>query len=255
MSISKFHKFLSKSKLCLNVSIKLRNQINCIIQHHVSNGCDMKYNGELFLLKHLVKHCKTFIDVGANSGEWSREVINFKDDIESLYLFEPQRDLYTELKTNFISPDYHIHNTALSDCSKTVPFHYDGRSSRIAENKNLKEDFITTKRLDTIITTNSDFIKIDRQGHDYKVILGSENIISNDLNKFIQFEYNDFWVENSSTLKSCLDFFNSYEYKLFRIDKNSLINFDYAFLGDYFRYSNFIAIKNKYLYSVNSIIC
>lgn len=54
MNFSKFHRFLAIHNLSLQLSVKLRNQISCVIQLYVSKGSDMRYNGEFYILNLLI---------------------------------------------------------------------------------------------------------------------------------------------------------------------------------------------------------
>ena len=230
-----------------------RNQVNCVIQHYVSNGCDMRYNGEFFILEFLLKHCKSFVDVGANRGEWSDKVLKSASHVRSLHLFEPQLKLYKELCTKFSSENINVYRTPLSNQVSEVNFTDEGRSSRISANFSKGNQVIRTDRLDNIIKEPIDIIKIDCEGHDFKVILGSEKLIANKLNKFISFEYNDLWLEQSSSLIQCIEFFRDFNYKVYRINQNNIVDFDYNLLGDYYRYSNFFAVRNTYTRYLNEI--
>ena len=101
MNFSKFHRFLASRNLSLQLSVKLRNQISCVIQHYVSKSCDMRNNGEFYILDLLINYCNSFVDAGANKGEWSNEVLKLAKQVNYLHLFEPQKKLYKELhKTN-----------------------------------------------------------------------------------------------------------------------------------------------------------
>jgi FkbM family methyltransferase len=253
MNITRIHKFLAHHILSLKCSLKLRNQINCVIQHYVSSGCDMRYNGEFFILEFLLKHCKSFVDVGANRGEWSDKVLNSSSNVRSLHLFEPQLKLYKDLCSKFSSENINVSRTPLSNEVSEVNFTDEGRSSRISANFNKRNRVIHTDRLDNIVKEPIDFIKVDCEGHDFKVILGSEEIIGNKLNKFISFEYNDLWLEQSSSLIKCIEFFRDFNYKIYRINQNNIVDFDYYLLGDYYRYSNFIAVRNTYTHYLKDI--
>ena len=59
----------------------------------------------------------------------------------------------------------------------------------------------------------------------------------------IQFEYSDLWATSGSTLFACIQFLNSFKYEVFLLGKNGLLGFNYDTYGDYFRYSNFVAIS------------
>ena len=253
MNINRIHKFLAHYIFCLKFSVMFRNQINCVIQNYVSNGCDMRYNGEFFILEFLLKHCKSFVDVGANRGEWSDQVLKSSKYVQTLHLFEPQLTLYKELCTKFSSENINVYGTPLSNEVSEVNFTDEGRSSRISANFNKENRVIQTDRLDNIVKEPIDFIKIDCEGHDFKVILGSEKLIANKFNKFISFEYNDLWLEQSSSLINCIEFFKDFNYKVFRIHQNNIVDFDYDLLGDYYRYSNFIAVRNTYTHYLKNI--
>ncbi|MFM6618373.1 MAG: FkbM family methyltransferase, partial [Dolichospermum sp.] len=92
-----------------------------------------------------------------------------------------------------------------------------------------------------------DFLKIDCEGYDLKVLMGSKEVLS--LQKkvgIIQFEYGEYWTSSGSTLSSCLELLNSFQYEVFLLSKNGLLKFNYEVYGEYFRYSNFVAIaQNK----------
>jgi FkbM family methyltransferase len=253
MSTTRIHKFLAHHILSLKCSLKLRNQINCVIQHYVSNGCDMRYNGEFFILEYLLEHCQSFVDVGANRGEWSDQVLSLSKNVQTMHLFEPQLKLYNELHTRFSSQSVNVYQTALSNKVSEVTFIDEGRSSRISSNSDKNNYLIKTERLDNIVNEPIDFIKVDCEGHDFKVILGSEYLIEKGLNKFISFEYNDLWLEQSSSLLNCIEFFKDFNYEVYRIHHNNIVDFDYNLLGDYYRYSNFIAVRKTHTQHLEKI--
>ena len=63
--------------------------------------------------------------------------------------------------------------------------------------------------------------------------------------KFIQFEYNSLWLEQGSSLLQTIAFLKSKGFDTFRIHKKGLAEFDYAFFGDYYRYSNYLAAQQS----------
>jgi len=254
MNISTIHKFLATHTLSLKICVKLRNQMNCVIQNYVANGCDMKFNGEFFIIEHLINNCNSFVDVGANAGEWTDHIVRIQKDITSFHIFEPQYNLYENLCRKFALPNFYIHSEPLSNKIGDVNFKIEGRSSRINNNRVSSSNIIKSNRLDNIIQDPIDYVKIDCEGHDLQVILGAEKLISKGYIKFITFEYNDLWLENSTSLSGCISFLKCYDFKVYRISQDSIVDFEYELLGDFYRYSNFIAIHNNYLHLVKEII-
>ena len=70
----------------------------------------------------------------------------------------------------------------------------------------------------------------------------------------IQFEYGDLWATSGSTLFACIQFLNSFKYEVFLLGKNGLLEFNYDTYGDYFRYSNFVAIAQNKMVTYRDLI-
>jgi hypothetical protein len=86
-----------------------------------------------------------------------------------------------------------------------------------------------------------DYLKIDTEGYDLKVLLGAERLLTEGRIRFIQFEYNSQWLATGSTLRVAIDYLGQFGYEVFVIQQRGLSKFEYARWGDYFRYSNFFA--------------
>jgi len=70
----------------------------------------------------------------------------------------------------------------------------------------------------------------------------------------IQFEYNSPWAQAGSTLAATRTFLEDYGYKLFLLRTTRLHPFNYARYGEFYSYSNFIAVSPEKLPIVNSLI-
>jgi FkbM family methyltransferase len=92
-----------------------------------------------------------------------------------------------------------------------------------------------------------DFLKIDAEGYDLQVLRGAGNCLREKLIGVIQFEYNAPWTESSSTLASAISYLNGFGYPVYLLKRDGLYEFEYQAYGEYYRYSNFVAIAPGYL--------
>jgi FkbM family methyltransferase len=146
-------------------------------------------------LKKIIKDGDVFFDVGANLGQYALRLVNLKRAGVNVYLFEPCESNYFILKTHFKSrQNAVVENKAVSDFSGTTDLYIpvigdiriDTQASinlndrPVSYDKYVKQK-VETIRIDDYIMQRSinrvDFIKIDTEGHDDRVILGAENTI------------------------------------------------------------------------------
>ena len=203
----------------------------------------------------LADNVSIFIDVGANSGAYTDELIaNYPDS--KVYLFEPQKYLY-----NFLIKKYdgqnkiQLFNVALDEASKEAllykRYEADGHSSlhkreHLITNACIQEK-ICCKRFDEIITDEKiDFVKIDVEGNEMKVLKGMGKMISKI--RVIQVEFGGAWIDSRFFYKDLFDFFDSNNFSLYRMSPVNLIKIDkYDEADEYFTHTNFIATNNSIL--------
>jgi FkbM family methyltransferase len=162
-------------------------------------GIDVhRYDASLNNLSWLYKYdFDTFLDIGANVGSVSLEVLREKPHIKVI-AFEPLKDAYSKLQSNLaFHTNYQGFNLALGDSNGQVEFH---RSSHATSSSVLpmadlhKQSFpssskdtietVEIKRLDDLIMQENIllgkevFTKIDVQGFEYDVLLGGVETIS-----------------------------------------------------------------------------
>ena len=70
----------------------------------------------------------------------------------------------------------------------------------------------------------------------------------------VLFEYNYYWLEQGSSLHQAITFLNGYGYTVYRIHSNGIKEFNYQDLGDYFRYSNYLAVLNSSIRNIQPIL-
>lgn len=160
------------------------------------------------LVKRVFPEIKTFIDIGANEGSFSKVVLSrFKNP--KVFSFEPLKSKDVILKDivdkNFV--------TALSDKSEDREFYIsEGTGSKSSLNKILKKKWVSTKKIKTARFDSLDieiespcFVKIDTEGNELKVLEGFGDRL-NEVD-IIQFEHNVFFKKKLSEIVNYLEGF------------------------------------------------
>ena len=153
-------------------------------------------------------------DVGARN---ELSFYEMKNDC-AYHLFEPNIKFFNQLKKQVDQLNDHnikINNFGLSDKMADNCIYYEKSQSFIV-NPTLKDGDIDTglrfslRTLDDYVAENHipkiDYLKIDAEGSDYKIILGGLNIIKANKVSYIQFEY---W-DGIKKFADILDNFNLY---------------------------------------------
>lgn len=252
---------LGQFSVCARIAVKLRNQLDAIIASHLNDGIDMYLNGELWLIDSVAPKAKVFFDVGANTGVWSKLFLSKMPKPQKGLLFEPSplavRYLKSNLKLGIQENFIKIIQAAVCDQSGQMDFFMEESagetSSLIKKHSKSQTQKITVKTttIDSEVLNHDlgfiDFIKIDAEGYDLHVLRGAEKCLSEKNVGVIQFEYNKPWANSSSTLISAIEYLNNHGYEVYLLKKNGLYDFRYEIYGEYFRYSNFVAIAPGYL--------
>jgi FkbM family methyltransferase len=254
--LDSIHRNLARSSLATKVAILLRNQCRRIIACHLSEGANAADNGEDWLISVLAPQSLTFADVGANRGDWTQSFLERASSSVKGLLFEPGTAALNLLHQRFDSVNnLEIIDAAVADYVGEALFFEEPdmgvASSLISSwaNHSSKEKKCPVTTLETELERRDwdsiDFLKIDCEGYDFKVIQGANNLIENQKIGVIQFEYNSAWAFAGSTLISALNFFKSCEYEVFLLKSLGLYDFDYAIYGEFLEYSNFVAISPR----------
>jgi len=163
------------------------------------------------------------IDIGSNVGFFS-EAITKNINYKSIHLFEPCKEYYDySLSLLGNHKNIYFNNYGLSDCNNNLNL-YKSPTSNIGWNTFLLKDpnqninFVNSmikeecivKILDDYIIDNVDFIKIDVEGYEHKVINGAMDLIIK-FNPYILIEVG--WGTNHPEWDECYKTYN----KLFDI--------------------------------------
>ncbi len=191
-------------------------------------------NGEYKFLRQYLKNNMVVFDVGANIGEYSQYILSINPQVK-IFCFEPVLNTYLKLKTNLEkeinSGKLVVNNFGLSDTESDAEiFIYEELSGNNSiyfneiygvSTESLHKEKIVLKTLNHYADSENinriDYLKIDVEGHEFKVIQGSSSLITQKLIGCIQFEYNTNWKVSGATLKDVFDYLVQFGYKFYRL--------------------------------------
>jgi hypothetical protein len=99
--------------------------------------------------------------------------------------------------------------------------------------------------VDRLNLDHINLIKIDTEGYEGTVLQGATKSLQKEKIDCIQFEYGRNWRHAGHTLTSVVEFLQSYGYRTFLLQPDHLLKINTNLIGEYFRYSNFISLRES----------
>lgn len=190
-------------------------------------------------------------DIGAYKGTYTEHVLSVLPQA-NCYLFEPNTLLFLEL-----AKKYRAYNLAVSNANGDKTFYScldkaDELSStykrEIFSEVGYKEEIISCITIDTFCSTlhldQIDFLKIDVEGAELDVLVGSESLLKANRIQFIQVEYGGTYVDSGITFERIMRFVEEYGYKVYELVNNKL-KLVVDFVEDY-RFTNFLITCHEF---------
>ncbi len=211
-------------------------------------------NGEKWLIENTGKlEFNTIFDVGANIGEWSKLAYAAHKQA-SIQSFEIVPETYVHLEKSIKEYEdrIHINNIGLLDQASEVDV-YIGEDSEIssiykdANSGGNSNDVISCKTMTGIDFVreknipNIDFMKIDTEGAESKVIKGFLDLFDQQKIRLVQFEYNRGAIMGRFLLADFYDFFVSRGYVVGKLTPTGVMFRDYDFSHEDFNGPNYVA--------------
>ncbi len=264
MIIKVLNKILSliSGKLRFYRGKKFADQVEQITDkfHRVLNNVnfDMKVNGEIRMLRIIAEsNPKCIFDVGANNGEWchlvsdmnQNAIIHSFEIVPETYkmLVQEIKDLKNVIPNNFglsdMEEDIYINmgeesGTATAFKIEGMKFHNEYYKEKIPCKVRKATDYIKQNKISAI-----DFVKIDVEGMDLRVIKGFEDDIR--IVKVIQFEYGIFNISSHDLLSDFYNYLTGKGFVIGKIFPHYVNFFEYHFNMENFHGSNFIAVRSE----------
>lgn len=230
----------------------------CDAFHRALNNVDfnIERNGELRVLRIITDLQPTMIfDVGANKGEWTLLVSKMSPS-SVIHAFEIVPSTYDELlkSTKHLGKVVHVDHglsnneemisISLGNDSSTatgcriegMQFHNEYYTNEIKCRARKACDYMRENNIDLI-----DFVKIDVEGMDFKVIQGFGDLLTNV--RALQFEYGIFNISSHDLLADFCRYFNERGFVVGKIFPRHVNFFEYHFHMENFHGSNYVAVK------------
>lgn len=224
------------------------------------NYHNLTISGELNVVKNIkIRRAPVIFDVGAaDNSEFLRHVYA-RFPKARVFAFEPNELAYKQLLKNKPNVLVKIYKLGMGDKnSKNILYDYSKSFSTqharihggvIDKSKNQKNSsqIIKITTIDSFTKKNGieyiDFLKIDVEGFDYKVLIGANDLIKNRRIKYIQFEFNEMCVDNRVFLSDFITLLK--DYNLYRLLPTDLVPISpyRPWLSEIFSFQNILAIR------------
>jgi FkbM family methyltransferase len=245
---------MSRSRAAVHLAALVSNQCRCVLSYGMTNGTDIRIDGEAMLIELLAPHVHRFVDVGANVGKWTALMLaQAPPDVRGL-LFDAGKAAAQRLRERFTEdPRVKIVEIGLSSAPGEASFYEvedAGGQSSLNQGIAISNPTKRTVKLSTLDIecpvwdfNPIDMLKIDTEGHDLHVLWGAKNLLERRAIKVIQFEYHQLWSRAGSTLRAAADYLAQFDYQLFLLKPEGLYTLDLDRFGEYFACSNFVAVQ------------
>jgi FkbM family methyltransferase len=223
-----------------------------------NEGSDFNSNGEWEVLKKLARaNFEVAFDVGANFGDWSHNALAAWPRCE-IHAFEVAPETYRELVQHCSTVEgsgrLHLNNLGLSDqAGSQEMFYYPDHPDLTCDRP--RHAGYTALRFDAQLTTGDrycvertirkvDFLKIDVEGAEYRVLHGFSNQISERNIACIQFEYGAFATQTRFLLGDYYALLSG-SYWIGKIYPGYVDFQDYSWQMEDFRFCNYLCVSRQ----------
>ena len=232
---------------------------------NIGGGSDLNDSGELWALRHAARALDgvrplTVFDVGANIGGYASAVLRELKGRVHLCCFEPSKAAFSKLAEAVSGfENVQLFNIGLSNADGPVLLHADAPCSGLASFYHRRLDHIgismpmseevETRTLDGFCAEHAiesiDFLKLDVEGHELKVLEGAGGLIAKDAIGFIQFEFGGCNIDSRTFFQDLFYLLNP-RFRVYRILKHGLAPIDhYRETLEQFVTTNFLAINRN----------
>ncbi len=202
---------------------------------------DMSHNGELMVQRRVLQRVGpqqsvSIADVGANVGLWTMELVSQLRGARvgghvSIHAFEPDKSAATQFRANtstLRNVTILLNEVAISDREGEGVFHLTGPGAG-TNSLHLSPDARREDRTERVtLTTLDDYaqtrgvehfvlVKVDTEGHDFRVMQGAQQLMRSGRIDVMQFEYNHRWVAARSFLRDVFDLVRPIGYRVGKV--------------------------------------
>lgn len=239
----------------------------CLIGMNIGGGSGVKDSGEENALEYIREHIITgdeavLFDIGANIGDYTRILMNHFSQAY-IHCFEPASETFRTLFRNINNDKVLLNNVGLSNEVSSATLYYDKEASGMASLYERQLDWIDwtdvslskSERVELItidkyclenMIDSIDFMKMDVEGNEYKVLLGAEKMLKEKRIKAIQMEFGGCNVDSRTFFRDFWNLLNK-DFSFFRIVSDGLQPISkYKETLEIFTCTNYLLINKQY---------
>ncbi|MHB8141280.1 MAG: FkbM family methyltransferase, partial [Vulcanimicrobiaceae bacterium] len=109
--------------------------------------------------------------------------------------------------------------------------------------------------IDRLRWPSVDFVKIDAEGYDFRILRGARESLDAKRIALVQFEYNRAWQLAGDTLFGAFSFLKERGYATYLLKREGLFTLNYALYEEYFEYSNYVAVSPQHFHVIEPFVC
>jgi FkbM family methyltransferase len=181
-----------------------------------NNDIDIRYNGELALLRSLLPASKVVLDIGANVGEWMELAVAINPSLE-IHCFEPDPETFRLLTARTVSKSVWLNQAACGATEGVQQLYRFGSASMMNSlyaRQGLEHVGVAGPNSSVMVPVRTidnycaelgisrvDLVKIDVEGHELAVLQGMLKSLRSGIIRAIQFEYGGTYIDARCLLR------------------------------------------------------
>jgi FkbM family methyltransferase len=212
-------------------------------------------NGEARFQKFVLPKASVCFDVGANKGEWTLEALRLNPTVQ-VHCFEPARQAFEALRAAAWPAGVTLNHLGLSDTpgSRTLHLFKNPKLNSLHARAGLAqgevtEEQVTVTTLDDYVRTRQlgeiDFLKIDVEGEELRVLRGARELFAARRVRFAQVEYGGTYIDARVLFKDVFAFAVEHGYSVYQLHPRGWRHYpQYDPNMENFRMKNFILARD-----------
>ncbi len=217
---------------------------------------DVARSGEIVALRHMrtsVPDATVIFDVGANAGDWTTQAAHLWPTA-NIHAFEPSVAMYRKLEKTTAELNVTCVRSAVSDHVGEAVLHgvlsQSGLSSLYERDLSTHGMSMTEQEVVALVTIDEycidnniahiDVLKIDAEGHDLAVLVGSAGMLAEGRIGFVQFEFGGANIDSRTFLRDFINLLGP-SHDIFRLLVDGLEKVIYSEREEVFITANYLA--------------
>ena len=218
---------------------------DALVGMNIGRGGDYNSSGEKWVVENIAekykdRSCITVFDVGANIGHYSGLLSTIMGNKAKIFSFEPSRYTFSVMEENTKGMgNIKRYNFGFSDKNTTLTLYFNEEGSGIASvyKRNLEhfgidmniEEIVEMKTIDSFCEEKNiqkiDFLKLDVEGNELKVLEGAKNLMKSGNIEHIQFEFGGCNIDSRTYFQDFYYLLKG-QYNIYRILKEGLFHIE-----------------------------